>query len=79
MAQWINLNRNNSFINWTRLPLLCEKSGVILLVLVGLTAGRLASGQAGGWVGGRAGRQAGRQTDRQTDQILSGSKIFKII
>ena len=30
------------FINWTRLPLLCEKSGAILPVLVGLTAGRLA-------------------------------------
>ena len=40
MAQWINLNWNNSFINRTRLPLLCEKSGAILLVLVGLTAGR---------------------------------------
>ena len=50
MAQWINLNRNNSFVNQTRLPLLCKKSGAILLVLVGLTAGR----------------QAGRQTGRQT-------------
>ena len=38
MAQWINLHRNNIFVNWTRLPLLCEKSGAILLVLVGLTA-----------------------------------------
>ena len=38
MAQWINLNRNNSFINRMRLPLLCEKPGAILLVLVGLTA-----------------------------------------
>ena len=28
------------FVNWTRLPLLCEKSGAILLVLVGLTAGQ---------------------------------------
>ena len=40
MAQWINLHRNNIFINRMRLPLLCEKSGAILLVLVGLTAGR---------------------------------------
>ena len=39
MAQWINLHLNNSFVNGTRLPLLCEKSGAILLVLVGLTAG----------------------------------------
>ena len=46
MAQWINLYRNNIFVNRTRLPLLCEKSEAILLVLVGLTAawqaGRLA-------------------------------------
>ena len=47
VAQWINLHRNNIFINRTRLPLLCEKSGAILLVLVGLTAA---------W-------QAGRQSD----------------
>ena len=45
MAQWINLHRNNSFLNRTRLPLLCEKSGAILLVLVGLTPGRLAGRQ----------------------------------
>ena len=38
MAQWINLHRNNIFVNWTRLALLCEKSGAIILVLVGLTA-----------------------------------------
>ena len=37
MAQWINLHRNNIFVNRTRLPLLCEKSRAILLVLVGLT------------------------------------------
>ena len=42
VAQWINLHRNNIFINWTRLPLLCEKSGTILLALVDLTAGRQA-------------------------------------
>ena len=41
-AQWMNLQWNNSFVNWTRFPLLCEKSGAILLVLVGLTAGRPA-------------------------------------
>ena len=38
MAQWMNLHRNNSFVNWTRLPLLCEKIGATLLMLVGLTA-----------------------------------------
>ena len=36
----MNLQRNSSFVNRTRFPLLCEKSGAILLVLVGLIAGR---------------------------------------
>ena len=52
MAQWMNLHRNNSFVNWTQLPLLCEKIGAIHLVLVGLTAvrqaGRLAVRQNSG-------------------------------
>ena len=39
MAQLINLNQNNSFVNRMQSPLLYEKSGAILLVLVGLTAG----------------------------------------
>ena len=47
MVQWMNVDRNNSFVNRTRLPLLCEKSGAILLVLVGLTAGWLAGSPAG--------------------------------
>ena len=38
----MNLQRNSSFVNRTRFLLLCEKSGAILLVLVGLTAGRQA-------------------------------------
>ena len=46
MVQWMNLHQNNIFVNWTRLPLLCEKSGAILLVLVGLIAGRLTGWQA---------------------------------
>ena len=37
-----HLHRNNNFVNWAQLSLLCEKSGAILLVLVGLIAGRLA-------------------------------------
>ena len=53
VAQWINLYRNNIFIDWTRLPLLCEKSGAILLVLVGLTTA---------W---QAGRPAGQQGVRR--------------
>ena len=40
MPHWINLNRNNGFVSRTRLPLLCEKSGAIPLVLVGPMAGR---------------------------------------
>ena len=42
MAQWINLHRNNSFVNWTRLSLFCEIFGAVYLALVGLMAGRLA-------------------------------------
>ena len=30
-AQWMNLQRNSSFVNRTRFPLLCEKSGAVLL------------------------------------------------
>ena len=40
MAHWMNLYQNNSFVNQMRLPLLREKFGAILLVLVDLTAGR---------------------------------------
>ena len=47
MAQWINVLRNNSFVNPTRLPLLCEKTGALAIVEPGLTAGRPAVWQAG--------------------------------
>ena len=40
MAQWINVLRNNGFVNLTRLPLLCEKTGALAIVEQGLTAGR---------------------------------------
>ena len=59
IPQWINLNRNNSFVNRTRLPSFSESSGAILLVLVGLTASRQADRQAI-W---QAGNLAGRQTE----------------
>ena len=42
MAQWINVFRNNSFINPTRLPLLCRNSRAVALAEPGLTAGWLA-------------------------------------
>ena len=51
MAQWINVPRNNGFVNPTRLPLLCEKTRALAIVEPGLTAGR------------PAGREAGRQTN----------------
>ena len=35
LVQWINIH---TFLNWMLLPLLCEKS--ILLVLMGLIAGK---------------------------------------
>ena len=55
MVQWINILRNNSFVNPTRLPLLCEKIGALAIVEPGLTAGRQA--------GSLAGRQAGSLAD----------------
>ena len=45
MAQWINVFRNNSFVNPTRLPLLCRNSRAVALAEPGLTAGWLA-----GWL-----------------------------
>ena len=36
------LDRNQGFVNRMQLPLLCEKSRAILLMLVGLTASRPA-------------------------------------
>ena len=42
MVQWINFLWNNSFVNPTQLPLLCEKTGALAIVEPGLMAGRLA-------------------------------------
>ena len=52
MVQWINVLRNNSFVNPTRLLLLCEKTGALAIVEPGLTAGRQA-GSLAGWQFGR--------------------------
>ena len=41
MMQWINIFWNNSFVNPTRLPLLCKNSIAIALVQPGLMAGWL--------------------------------------
>ena len=41
MAQWINVFRNNSFVNPTRLPSLCRNSRAVALAEPGLTAGWL--------------------------------------
>ena len=46
MVQWINVLRNNGFVNLTRLPLLCEKTGALAILEPGLTAGRQAISQA---------------------------------
>ena len=40
MAQCINVLQNNDFVNPTRLPLLCEKTGALAIVELGLMAGR---------------------------------------
>ena len=50
MAQWINLNRNNRSVLVHPHSVLGEKTGPILLPLVGLMAGRQAGRQnAGGF------------------------------
>ena len=41
MAQWINIFRNNSFVNPARLPLLCRNSRAVALAEPDLTAGWL--------------------------------------
>ena len=48
MVQWINVLRNNSFINPMRLPLLCRNSRAVALAEPGLTPGWLASRQNAG-------------------------------
>ena len=45
MAQWINVLWNSSFVNPTQLPLLCEKTGALAIVELGLTAGWQAISQ----------------------------------
>ena len=45
MAQWVNRLQNNIFVNPLSLPLLCEISGALHLVQLGLTAGWLAGRQ----------------------------------
>ena len=37
MSQWINILQNNGFVNPTRLLLLCEKTGALAIVELGLT------------------------------------------
>ena len=68
-AQWMNLQRNSSFVNRIRFPLLCEKSGAILLVLVGLTAGRPA-------VRRNSGRFRNFQIRLSTDRVVRFSMEF---
>ena len=51
MAQWINVFRNNSFVNPTQLPLLCRNSRAVALAEPGLTAGWQV-GWLAGWLAG---------------------------
>ena len=53
MVQYINVLRNNGFLNLTRLLLLCEKTGALAIVEPGLMAGRPAVWQAGRLLGRR--------------------------
>ena len=47
MAQWINVLRNNDFVNPMRLPLLCENTRALAIVEPGLMAGRQAGRSLG--------------------------------
>ena len=47
MAQWINVFRNNTFVNPMRLPLLCRNPRAVALAEPGLTAGWLIDINAG--------------------------------
>ena len=40
MVQWINILRNNSFVKPMLIPVLCEKTGTIVLAQPGFMAGR---------------------------------------
>ena len=71
MAQWINVLRNNSFLNPTRLPLLCRNSRAVALAEPGLTAGWLA-----GWP---AGRRAGWLAGWLADEMRVNFKFLKFI
>ena len=42
MVRWINVLRNNSFVNPSQLAFLCEKTGAVALAQPDLTAGRQA-------------------------------------
>ena len=53
MMHWINVLRNNSFVNLIRLPLLCRNFGAIALAEPGLTGGWLAGWLAGRWNAGK--------------------------
>ena len=46
MVQWINVLRNNGFVNPTRLLLLCEKTKALAIMEPGLMAGRQAVRQS---------------------------------
>ena len=63
MAQWINLNRNYKSVVVHRYSALWEKTGPMLLPLVGLTAGWL-SGWLAVWL---------------TDEMRVDFEIFKIL
>ena len=47
MAQWMNLQRMEKFVNGTRLYITCEKSGGLHLAEPSLMASWLAGRQAG--------------------------------
>ena len=66
MVQWINVHWNNSFVNPTQLPLLCEETGALAIVEPGLTTGK------------QAGRPSGRQKHCKVRNLNSVYLTFKM-
>ena len=79
MVQRIHVLRNNSFVNPTRLPLLCKNSRAVALAEPGLTAGWFA-GWLAGWVAGwLAGWPAGWLAGWLADEMRVNFKLKFIV
>ena len=77
MAHWINVLRINGFVNPTRLPLLCEKTGALAIVEPG-SYGRPAGRQSGRLAGRQSGRPLGRRICCKVRKFICIYLTFKM-